>query len=166
MAAGQTAVQPARPAWKPVALNYKRAPPPPTHNLQPLQPGSTPYPAIMHQGARTNYPRQSGRTCDPPAKGQGLPVSSGETEWTRDTWRRARARFAEFERYAEHPVVRQALAYCRPCEVTMTQPRTEALGSNIATWTNDQRERVRLLCLPPACTAEYSTGRRVEVWYR
>jgi hypothetical protein len=122
----------------PTANDYRRAPAPSSY-AQPSPPASanSPYPTIQTDSSRGTYANQRGRSCAPPTGGQGLPANSGATEWNMDLWSRARARFYAFSKYAAHPVVNRALAYCRPCDSTMTKPRVDELGTNIVNWTNE-----------------------------
>eukprot|EP00962_Isochrysis_galbana_P016567 scaffold4750_cov140-Isochrysis_galbana.AAC.6 len=94
----------------------------------------------MISGAQNGADRCAARQLffGPPAPGCGenAPADSGATEWTQELWKRARARFYPIARYAAHPVVSKALAFCRPCDSSMTKPRTEELGAGISVWTN------------------------------
>eukprot|EP00962_Isochrysis_galbana_P035235 scaffold12034_cov155-Isochrysis_galbana.AAC.2 len=114
--------------------DYSRSPPPTSYEPQSA---SSPYPSTAPTPSRSVYPRQTGRTCTYPSNGQGLPADAGATEWNQELWKRARARFYPIARYAAHPVVSKALAFCRPCDASMTKPRTEELGAGISVWTNE-----------------------------
>eukprot|EP00962_Isochrysis_galbana_P000230 scaffold59_cov119-Isochrysis_galbana.AAC.5 len=114
--------------------DYSRSPPPTTYESQSA---SSPYPSAAPTPSRSVYPRQTGRTCTYPSNGQGLPADAGATEWNQELWKRARARFYPIARYAAHPVVSKALAFCRPCDASMTKPRTEEVGAGISVWTNE-----------------------------